>query len=80
MTAKNKPKKVKAWPLNVWWMIRDNTGEFWHHTARYQRSLCISDFTDGCRASHRDPPYMPTWSDLRREGYRCVRVTIAASA
>jgi hypothetical protein len=61
---------------NTWWMIRDNDGLFWHHTARYTRSLCVSDFVVDCQAAYRDPPYTPTWRDLVCEGYDCVRVEI----
>lgn len=68
---------MKAKPrVNVYWMIRDPNGSYWYHGARYTRSLCISDHVAECQASYRDPPYTPTWADLRREGYRCERVEI----
>ena len=63
---------------NVYWMIRDPAGEFAYHCARYTRALCISDFVMDCQATHRDPPYTPTWDDLKREGYRCEKVEIRA--
>jgi hypothetical protein len=82
MTAHRTPPKkqakkaAKVKTLNVWWMIRDQKGEYWHHTARYTRSPCIYDFVRDCQASYRDPPYTPTWRDLKLDGYRCERVEI----
>ena len=63
-------------PKNVWWMIQYKSGEFLTYGCRYTRKQCISHFVADCQASYRDPPYTPTWDDLRREGYRCVKVEI----
>jgi hypothetical protein len=62
--------------VNAYWMVCDPQGLFSLWGARYQRNLCISDFVRDCQAAYRDPPYTPTWEDLRREGYRCARVEV----
>lgn len=66
----------KKQPQNVYWMVRDPSGDFLYYCSRHTRSQCISDFVRDCQAAHREPPYTPSWADLRKEGYRVARVEI----
>lgn len=76
MTApRSRVKDVKAWGITdpgldmpFLWRIGEN------------RRLLVEDFVRDCQAAYRDPPYMPTWDDLKREGYRCIRVYITTQA
>lgn len=67
-----KPRAVKAWGIVVGpdlempclWRIHEN------------KRLLVEDFVRGCQALRSEPPYTPTWDDLRKEGYKVVRILI----
>jgi len=57
------------------WVIKDASDPaciyFWSGIMQYRKSDCIDAFMDGSRYS---------WSEYRKEGYRCVKVKVTEIA